>query len=307
MARLNRAAPEFVSFQENGDVIGLAAVRVKRLSALPFGVAYVLHGPMTMRSGPFSAARYAACLDALVRHYVKQRKVSLRVVPPLAASVSADETMQALAEAGFERLDRAPNKTILLAVDRSLSHIRKGLESRWRNKLNQAERAPLEIVDASEPENFPIMDPMLRELEDKKQFRAGHDVSFFEAVQRIAAPFERLTLHLGKFEGRVVSAHLSSFAGNMAVSLLAATNEEGRRLKVSHRMQWRMVEDAVKAGKRWYDLGGVDAEENPGVYSFKKGMNGIEIAELGVFERAPNALASRAILLAERLYRASRR
>jgi CelD/BcsL family acetyltransferase involved in cellulose biosynthesis len=306
-ARSNGAVPEFLSIVAGDALVGLCAIRVKKLPGLPLGVAYVSHGPLTMRNAPFSGGRYADCLSALARHYVQDRKLLLRIVPPYAASLNPAEVTQDIAAARFQRLDQFAHPTILLGVDRDLEQIRRALDGRWRNKLAQAERLAFQIVETNQPDDFRIMEPMLRDLEETKNFRSGRDLPFFERLQRSAQKYERLTLHLARFEGRVLSAHLSSFAGDTVVSLLAATNKEGRRLKVSHRMQWRMVEDAARAGKRWYDLGGIDPVENPGVYSFKKGMNGVEIAELGTFERAPNFAMGRTVAFVERLYSGLRR
>ena len=308
MAKLIKGKPEFVALHGDGGLVGLCAVRVKRLPALPFGVAYVLHGPMTMPDRTFSGPTYAACLSALAQHYVKKRMLSLRIVPPFAASRSQTEAMEALASAGFRKLDHKTSRTILLAVDRDLAQIRKGLEQRWRNMLVSAEKVALEIVESTRPDDFRIMAPMHQDLEQKKNFRSGHEVAFFERAQRSAAPFEQVALYLARFEGRAVSAALVSFAGDSAVLLLAATNEEGRRLRASYRIQWRIVQDAIAKGKRWYDLGGVDPDKNPDGYRFKKRMNGVEISELGVFECAPNAIALGAVAFAEQVYRrASRR
>ena len=302
-ARSNGAIPEFIGLLAGDAVVGLCAVRVKRLAGLPFGIAYVLHGPVTTNEVLFSAQRYGDCLSALGRYYVDEHKLLLRIVPPYAASLAPAGVAEAFAACGFRRLDRPARQTFLVAVDRGPLQICRALDGRWRNKLAQAERFAVDICESDRPDNFRIMDAMLRDLETKKNFRAGHDVPFFERVQRSAQQFERLTLYLARFEGRVISAHLTSFAGDTAVSLLAATNEEGRRLKVSHRMQWRTVEDAARTGRRWYDLGGVDAAENPGVYSFKKGMSGVEISELGTFQRASNVAVGRAAALLDQAYR----
>ena len=54
---------------------------------------------------------------------------------------------------------------------------------------------------------------------------------------------------------------------------------------------------------RWYDVGGIDPAGNPGVYAFKKGLNGVELSELGVFEHAPHRAIARGVALLETLYR----
>ncbi|MEE9432244.1 MAG: hypothetical protein V3V16_14435, partial [Melioribacteraceae bacterium] len=52
-------------------------------------------------------------------------------------------------------------------------------------------------------------------------------------------------------------------------------------------------------GKRWYDLGGIDAEENPGVYTFKTGMGGNEVTSIGGFEAGEDFISKKMVQLVE--------
>jgi hypothetical protein len=305
-AASDRAAAEFIALRAGDELLGLCALRVKKLPGLPVGVAYALHGPLCMRGGAYSWEVYSECLTALGRHYPSERRLVLRVAPPYAAARAARAVEDVFARAGFRRTSQPPKRTIMLALDRDLAQIRKGLNGKWRNMLVQSERLPIEVVEAADPRDFELMTPMLSELEDRKQFRSAHGVAFFERVQRASAPWQRLKLHVAYLDGRILSASLSSFAGDTAVLLLAASNEEGRRTRASHRIQWRLVEAASRAGLRWYDTGGIDPEANPGVYSFKKGLNGVELSEIGVFERAPHPVVARSVALLETLYRRAR-
>lgn len=301
------AAAEVVAFRSGAQVAGLCAVRMKKIPGLPLGIAYVAHGPICRRNGDCSWKVYSECLKALSNHYVANRGLVLRVAPSYEASRRCDAATDAFLAAGFRLTGRPAKRTIMLAVDRDLGQIRRGLNGKWRNMLVQSERLPLSIVESTEPAEFAVMASLLTELERKKGFRSARDVAFFEQVQRRAlSPRERLKLHFAYFEGRVVSASLTSFAGDTAVLLLAASNDEGRRTRAAHRIQWRIIEDAVQAGLRWYDTGGVDPQENPGVYAFKKGLNGDEVSELGVFERAPHRAAAQCVAVFETAYRGAK-
>jgi FemAB family len=300
------AVAEFVALRAGSEIAGVCSLRVKKVPGLPIGVAYAAHGPLCMRRGKYSWKVYADCLSALSRHYVGERRLVLRVVPPYAASRDHDAALETFVRSGYRLRSDLPKRTIMLALDSDLSQIRRSLNGKWRNMLVQSERLPIMIVESSNPEDFDVMAPMLKELESRKRFRSARDVGFFKRLQRGASPLERLTLHIAQIEGRVVSASLSSFAGDTAVLLLAASSEEGRRTRASHRVQWRIVEEALRAGLRWYDTGGIDPYTNPGVYSFKKGLNGVELSELGVFERAPHPALAQGVAFLESLYRRAR-
>jgi lipid II:glycine glycyltransferase (peptidoglycan interpeptide bridge formation enzyme) len=306
-ARAEGAAAEFVAFRSGEEVVGLCALRIKKLPGLPIGIAYVAHGPLCARNGDCSWAAYSDCLSALGREYVSKRRLVLRVAPCYAASRNSNAALAALASAGFRVTVRPPKRTMLLALDRDLGEIRRKLNGKWRNMLVQFERQAISIVDSTNPDEFALLASMLTELERRKGFSSARDVAFFERVQRRAvSPGEQLRLHCARLEGRTVSASLTSFAGDTTVLLLAASTEEGRRTRAAHGIQWRIVEDSARAGMRWYDVGGIDPEENPGVYAFKKGLNGVEACELGVFERASHDAIARGVALLETLYRGVR-
>jgi hypothetical protein len=300
------AIAEFVALRAGNEIAGVCSLRIKKLPGLPIGVAYASHGPLCMRDGKYSSDVYSDCLNALSKRYVTERGLVLRVAPPYAAARDPGVAMDAFVRAGFRLTTQPPRRTIMLAVDRDVAQIRRELYGRWRYKLVQSERLAITIVEAADPAEIAVMAPMLSELAYRKRFRSARSVAFFERVQRAASPLERLKLHFALFEGRVVSASLSSFAGDTAVLLLAANNEEGRRTRASYRLQWRIAEDASRAGLRWYDTGGIDPEANPGGYQFKRGMNGVELSELGVFERAPHPAVAQGVAFLETLYRRAR-
>jgi lipid II:glycine glycyltransferase (peptidoglycan interpeptide bridge formation enzyme) len=69
-------------------------------------------------------------------------------------------------------------------------------------------------------------------------------------------------------------------------------------------LQWNTIVRAKSRGIRYYDLGGIDAVANPGVYHFKSGLGGDERCGVPAFDFLPTAaLRGRAVLAAERAYR----
>src|SRR6516165_7122504 len=195
-AASDRAAAEFMALRAGAELLGLCALRVKKLPGLPVGVAYALHGPLCMRGGKYSWEVYSECLTALSRHYASERRLVLRVAPPYAAARDAGAAEDAFARAGFRRTSQSPKRTIMLALDRDLAQIRKRLNGKWRNMLVQSERLPIEVIEAANPRDFALMAPILSELEDRKQFRSAHGAAFFERVQRASSPWQRLKLHV---------------------------------------------------------------------------------------------------------------
>ena len=71
-------------------------------------------------------------------------------------------------------------------------------------------------------------------------------------------------------------------------------------------IQLNAIVVAKSHGMRWYDLGGIDPEANPGVYHFKKGLSGTEVRAAGPYEVRPGGLTGRITLAGETVYRAYR-
>jgi lipid II:glycine glycyltransferase (peptidoglycan interpeptide bridge formation enzyme) len=115
-----------------------------------------------------------------------------------------------------------------------------------------------------------------------------------------------MVVHLAWHDGDLVAGHIGSFAGDTAVYLLGASTRKGRDLRASYLLQWKVIEHAISNGNDYYDLGGIDQNENPNVYRFKKRLNGRLVKEIGAYEFAPGPLASRILGLLEYSYGALR-
>ena len=68
--------------------------------------------------------------------------------------------------------------------------------------------------------------------------------------------------------------------GDSAIYLLGATSDDGLNAKGSYLLQWTLIQWLKENGVRWYDLGGIDPEGNPGVYYFKRGFSGADVCQL---------------------------
>lgn len=74
--------------------------------------------------------------------------------------------------------------------------------------------------------------------------------------------------------------------GNRACDYLAATTERGVEQRASYPTLLHLLNHCRAEGVRYYDLGGIDPWENPGVYRFKKETGAGEIEFLGEWDWA---------------------
>lgn len=74
--------------------------------------------------------------------------------------------------------------------------------------------------------------------------------------------------------------------GDRAIDYLAATTEQGRNLRASYTVFWRLLQDCRERGVKFYDLSGIDPYENPGVYNFKRETGARHVESLGEWDWA---------------------
>jgi lipid II:glycine glycyltransferase (peptidoglycan interpeptide bridge formation enzyme) len=63
---------------------------------------------------------------------------------------------------------------------------------------------------------------------------------------------------------------------------------------------WEQIQWLKDHGIRFFDLGGIDPEANPGGYRFKSGLSGRDVRHIGEFEACAGGLSRRLVHGAER-------
>lgn len=301
-AREMGAETDFLSIEQNGELVGFASLRVKRAPVGSWGIAYVSQGPAFSSSGETDLVRFGQVLKLLVNEVVYKRKLSLRVQPPLLLDVSENEISAVFEAQGFSALDNKPYRTVVIDIAMDDLQIRSGFAGKWRRDLSRAERSGLRIESSSGSEAFDSFQPILDELAKRKGFSSRQSVPLLREAATAAGKADHFRVHLALKDGEVVAGHIGSYAGNVAVYLLGAANQSGRDLRASYLLQWAAICYAKSRDQAWYDLGGVDEVENPDVYRFKKRMGGREVESCSGFELAPSWLARTALKIGERAY-----
>lgn len=100
-----------------------------------------------------------------------------------------------------------------------------------------------------------------------------------------------MNILLCEYEGKVVSSLVGSAIGDTGIYLLGGTRGDGLKTQASYLLQWRMIRWLKEKGCRFYDLGGINPKESPGVFHFKAGLSGKEVYSLRPFEAGENYLS----------------
>jgi lipid II:glycine glycyltransferase (peptidoglycan interpeptide bridge formation enzyme) len=267
------------------EVKAIAQLRVIQPTPLKFGIAYLRWGPLWERRGcDADPEAPAAMARALHEEYVVRRKLFLRIVPnAFSGSVRA-----AAFQSAFFRFDRQvtqqnqprPYRTLVVDLSSSLDEIRSGLDKKWRNQLNRAEKNGLTVVVDDGTAAYSDFCGIYTQMRERKGFETTVDVEEFGRIQKALPSSQRMRVLLCCKDGAVVAGVVASAMGNSAIYLLGATSDDGLDAKGAYVLQWTLIRGLKEQGARWYDLGGIDPETNPGVYHFKKGLSGSDVCQI---------------------------
>ncbi len=290
---------------ENGTVATMCQVRIKHIKPLALKIGYVQWGPL-MRGKDGAIKCSAQVLKVLYEAYIGSKVNILRLVPNICADEKS-KVMETFTSAGFQHIRSfPPYRTLVLNIEDSKEGIRKRLRKSFRRDLKKAENSGIEICEGHDEELCEILKDLYLASLKRKGFK-GLDVPEFIEPQRMLSSTEKMNIIVAYCEGEPVSAHLASNLGDTAIVLLAASNERGLSCGSSYLTWYRGAVSALNAGMKWYDLGGIDPDNNPNVYQFKSRMGGRETFHVGAFEACSSMLARIIWRTSERLYNLFRR
>ncbi len=260
--------------RRNGEVVAMAQLRIIRPRFSAGGVAYLRWGPMCQLRGQALEVETArAMAAALHEEYVRKRRLFLRILP----NAFAGSERANIFKAAFPQFKNAPasqagvDRTCLVDLSPPLEILRKKLDQKWRNQLNRAEKNNLTIVEGNSAAEYAVFTQIYEKMWSRKKFDTTVDVNEFGRIGEDLPAGLKLKILICQHQGAPVSSIVCSAMGNTGIYLLGATHDDGLNTKGAYLLQWTMMKWLKENGVRYYDLGGIDPELNPGVYHFKCG------------------------------------
>lgn len=269
-------------FLAAGEVVGGALVMVQDLPLGLGKIAVSKWAPMLKDNRrPDADFIHAGMVEAMVAEYADKRGQMLSILPR-ASIETTNREYERLVERGFRRGSELgfPNRYIV-NLRLSDDEQRKSFQQTWRRQLNKSEKAGLSFEHAA-PEALEHFDALYNAMTDRKQFTDHSAYETVAALMAIDVPALRPELFFVRQAGELVAGAVIFKAGDRAVYLYGATNEQALPLRAGYFMHWhiiRWLRDNTRA--TWYDLGGTDGFQ--GLHQFKKGM----VGEAGVIRPVP--------------------
>jgi hypothetical protein len=246
----------------------------------------------------------ARVLAALRREYVVKRGLLLRISPPLAPQGEVERAQSTYIAAGFTPTPMATvYRTMLLDVSPSIEQITSRFSKRWRRQLNKSLKSGFEVQAGTSLEMFDQFCDLFEAFIDWKGFEVEHGPRFHRAVHEELPEDARYLILLARQGDKLAGGVVLARTGDTAVYLLGATNPAMRDSRPGHYLHFRATELLKEMGLRYYDLGGIDPENNPGVYEFKAGMTEVDLQAPRPMECSPGATKSLLLDAVEWSYR----
>jgi len=199
-------------------------------------------------------------------------------------------------QAGWRPVRRplAARGSLLLSLESPEEIRREKLSPNWGRNLRRGESRDNSVIVTKSADAKEVSE-LHQRLEDLKGVRAK---TWARSQQHVSAALQgygdRLVIArcVGP-SGDVRAIRGAVLTGACAFDFLAAASISGRKHYSSHVTLWRLVGAVAERGARLYDMGGVDAERNRGVYDFKHGIGSEPLAYSGEFEHVvPSMLHS---------------
>lgn len=260
-----------------------AALGVIRFNKQPIGMV-VAHGKpilgtpgsQTIYRGPLWVHDEIPAQMQKLAFELLRKRFRLRRGRPVTFHPELEDTPEHRAQmltAGFKRVVDG-YRTVWLDLGLPLHALRANQKPNWRNRLVQAERNSLEIIDDRDCARLGWLTAQHAEHMELGGYR-GPSGGLIEALHRHGNSTAGLRLLIAEHDGVPVSGVLLAHHGKAATYLVGWTGDRGRDLRATHLLLWRAIEQLKTDGFEWFDLGGISAEA-PGVETFKFGLGGAE-------------------------------
>ncbi len=154
----------------------------------------------------------------------------------------------------------------------------------WRHNLKRSHKSAYTIAQWERPDATE-MRAVYAEMEDYKHLSQQHSEHNLRALYEHAGD-HLITWSCRDDAHRLIGFRACATFGDKAWDMLAATAVAGRKTYASYATFWALTQECHRRGIKHYDLSGVDAAGNRGVYDFKQGTGATPLDYLGEWEWA---------------------
>lgn len=170
--------------------------------------------------------------------------------------------------------DIQPREIFVIDITKSEDELLNEMKPKTRYNIRLAEKKGVKVFISREQKYIDKFCELVK-ITAKRDGIIPHPESYYRKMFEII-PSDILKLYVAEYEGKIITANLAVFYGNIAIYLHGASDNENRNVMASYLLQWRQIQDAKKAGYAKYDFGGVKTNSSSswaGITKFKIGFS----------------------------------
>ena len=295
----NEKIVKHLAIYANQNLIGLVQVRIRTAPILNRGIAFIFNGPVWQKKNQENSIEILSDIfGALRQKFVVNQKHLLRINPYIFSDKVSN--LDFIEKIKFKRVEKIKQyQTLVLYLDKDLDEIRKSFKQKWRNHLNRSERNGLEIIEGNDPELYKDFLNIYNQMIVRKKFKEFVNPYRLGKMNEELDEEYKLKIFIVYKDKLPIAGIIGSAIGNTGIYLLGASNEIGMKNKGSYLVQWEMIKWLKQSGCQKYDLGGINLDDNPGVYHFKAGITNQEVLGMGTYETYNSGLSKRIVSFGE--------
>jgi lipid II:glycine glycyltransferase (peptidoglycan interpeptide bridge formation enzyme)/dTDP-4-amino-4,6-dideoxygalactose transaminase len=240
----------------------------------PFGVIRINRGPLLINAVDNFETKYNI-YKTLRKTWMWWKGRSLIIAPDL---VNMPENSGVLELANFRKRPAKPWRSSLIDLSLTESDIRKNLNGKWRNQLKKSELSGIEIInDKSDNSFFELLNNYKQMMKDKSF--EGPSIELYNALQQVNN--DNHFIFQVKQHNQIIASILILQHGASCTYQIGWNSSNGRKIYANNFLLWNAILEMKKHGCLWFDLGGIDEENTPGITKFKRGLEGKEYTLVG--------------------------
>lgn len=259
--------------------VAIAQVLTKSVPVLG-KVARIQHGPLFI--GAFNPETARAALQKLRQYWVAEKQATLHLTPAvLAGTVPVD---------WFADCDLSPSDEVLWAsvrvdLEQDAEKIRKKMHRKWRRSLQKAEEGGVEIRISDARADFDFFLEKYTEATREK----GISWPSVELTRELwTQAHSRMHIFTAMKNNVKIAAMVPIVYANTAYALVAWNGPLSAEFHAHNFLIWQAILFYQKKQLKWFDLGGIDPKNLPGITKFKRNLGAEEYRFAGNFEARPD-------------------
>ena len=229
-------------------------------------VVRINRAPLFLPDSVLDGNTIADLYHSLYNEWVIRRKSLLTIAPNLNDDL---ENIAIIKHIGFHPGSEKKWESGYLDLNCSPDVLRKGLLQKWRNMLNKAERLGMEFKIANGHEELDLQLGEYGCFMRERNFR-GVSCELLMALHMCNPGM--LHIFTAIREGHQIGTVITAAHGDTCTYLVGFTSEDGRKCNANYFLLWNALLWCRGEGIRWFDVGGIDNVNTPGISHFKEGL-----------------------------------